>query len=232
MTALLEVRGCGHSFGQPDGGTLTVLDELDLEVHAGESVALTGRSGSGKSTLLSILGLLRNPQRGTYLVGGRPSHDLSERGLAALRAETFGFVFQDYMLMERHTVRQNVEVPLSTASRGLWSDRRRLVDEALDLVGIAEKAESRPPTLSGGQRQRTAIARALVRRPSVILADEPTGALDPTTADAVIELLLGAARARGAALVVVTHDPDVAARMDRRLLLVDGHLVDLAGALA
>lgn len=224
MSAFLEVRGCGHTFDQPDGTRHTVLDDLDLDVHAGESVALAGRSGSGKSTLLSVLGLLRAPGRGTYLVDGRPSHDLAERSLAALRAETFGFVFQDYMLMDRHTVRQNVEVPLSTAPRDTWADRYRLVDEALDLVGIGEKAGARPPTLSGGQRQRTAIARALVRRPSVILADEPTGALDPTTADSVIDLLLRAARTRGAALVVVTHDRDVAARMDRRLMLTDGRL--------
>lgn len=232
MSAILEVRDCGHAFDQPDGSSLTVLDDLDLDVHAGESVALAGRSGSGKSTLLSVLGLLRTPGRGTYLVDGRPSHDLTERGLAALRAETFGFVFQDYMLMERHTVRQNVEVPLSTAPRDTWAARHRLVDEALELVGIAEKAGSRPPTLSGGQRQRTAIARALVRRPPVILADEPTGALDPTTADAVVDLLLSAARTQGAALVVVTHDADVAARMDRRLLLRDGRLVEARGATA
>lgn len=209
---------------------LSVLNELDLVVHPGESVALVGRSGSGKSTLLSILGLLRTPDRGQYLVGGRPSHDLSERSLAALRAETFGFVFQEYMLMARHSVRQNVEVALSTASRATWADRRRLVDTSLELVGIADKARARPTILSGGQRQRVAIARALVRRPPVILADEPTGALDPATADSVIDLLLSASRTRGAALVIVTHDHDVAARMDRQLMLTDGGLIETSAA--
>lgn len=223
---VLELRGCGQAFAQPDGQLLNVLDSLDLTVEAGQSVAIVGRSGSGKSTLLSILGLLRTPATGTYAVNGVACESLDERDLARLRAQRFGFIFQEYMLMNRHTVRENVMVPLSTAPSDVWRRRDALVDEVLGLVGLRERSRSRPPQLSGGQKQRVAIARALVRRPSIVLADEPTGALDPGTGDALIESLIAATRHQNAALVVVTHDRDVAARMDRELLLVGGRLVE------
>lgn len=222
---VLDLRSCGQSFSQPDGQVLRVLDGLDLSVAAGESVAIVGRSGSGKSTLLSILGLLRTPATGSYAVDGVSCERLDERELARLRAERFGFIFQEYMLMNRHTVRENVAVPLSTAPGHLWRRRDELVDEALRGVGLLDRSRSRPPQLSGGQKQRIAIARALVRRPSIVLADEPTGALDPGTADALVQTLIDATRQRNAALVVVTHDRDVAARMDRQFVLLDGRLV-------
>ncbi len=223
---VLELLACGQTFTQPDGQVLSVLDGLDLIVEAGQSVAIIGRSGSGKSTLLSVLGLLRTPQTGTYAVNGVPCEALDESDLAQLRAERFGFIFQEYMLMNRHTVRENVCVPWSTAPSDLWRQRDALVDEVLGLVGLEDRSRSRPLQLSGGQRQRVAIARALVRRPSIVLADEPTGALDPTTGDALVDSLVSATRHQNAALVVVTHDREVAARMDRELLLVDGRLTE------
>lgn len=229
---VLDLQGCAHSFEQPGGQSLVVLDALDLRVEAGESVAVVGRSGSGKSTLLSILGLLRSPQSGSYDIAGIATHDLPERERARLRAERFGFVFQDYMLMNRHTVARNVALPLATAPRSTWQDRDRLVEEALALVGLQDRHRSKPPQLSGGQKQRVAIARALVRQPTIVLADEPTGALDPTTADSVVQMLIDATRRRDAALVVVTHDRDVAAQMDRELLLDAGRLVPAGKVLA
>ncbi len=157
---VLALRGCVQTFVQPGGGVLTVLDGLDFNVEAGQSVAIVGRSGSGKSTLLATLGLLRSPESGTYAVGGVACEAMDERGLARLRAERFGFIFQEYMLMNRHTVRDNVAVPLSTAPAALWERRESLVKEVLDLVGLADRSRSRPRQLSGGQKQRVAIARA------------------------------------------------------------------------
>ncbi|GID94635.1 ABC transporter ATP-binding protein [Amorphoplanes digitatis] len=223
MTALIELAGITKVLkGQQQART--ILGGVDLSVHAGESVAIVGRSGSGKSTLLSIIGLFDRPDEGSYLLGGQEISRLKERRAAKLRSSQFGFVFQRFFLLKHLTAAQNVSMALVNGQGWLpRRERRAQVMEALDQVGVAHLAKHRPPRLSGGEQQRVAIARALVRRPKVLLADEPTGALDTETGALVIDALL-AATTRGCGLILVTHDRDHAARMGRTLDLVDGLL--------
>ncbi|GAB2849124.1 ABC transporter ATP-binding protein [Lentzea nigeriaca] len=200
----------------------TILSGVDLTVHPGQSVAILGRSGSGKSTLLSLIGLFDRADEGQYLLHGNDITKLPERKAAALRSAEFGFVFQRFFLLKHLTAAQNVAMALVNGQG--WSSRRKRkqqVMEALDQVGIAHLAKSKPARLSGGEQQRVAIARALVRQPRVILADEPTGALDTETGNLVVEVLLGTTR-QGCGLVLVTHDHDHARKMGRVLELRDG----------
>jgi putative ABC transport system ATP-binding protein len=229
MTALIEMTGITKVLkGQQEART--ILGGVDLSVHAGESVAIVGRSGSGKSTLLSIVGLFDRPDEGSYLLGGQEISRLKERKAAKLRSADFGFVFQRFFLLKHLTAAQNVAMALVNGQGWLpRRERRARVMEALDQVGVAHLAKSRPPRLSGGEQQRVAIARALVRRPVVLLADEPTGALDTETGALVIDALLGATT-RGCGLILVTHDRDHAARMGRTLDLVGGVLTERVAA--
>ncbi|MER7001524.1 ABC transporter ATP-binding protein [Dactylosporangium sp. NPDC000555] len=202
----------------------TILDGVDLTVCEGDSVAILGRSGSGKSTLLSLIGLFDRPDSGTYVMGGRDLARISERRAAALRSAEFGFVFQRFFLLKHLTAAQNVAMALVNGQGWLPRRKRRArVLEALDQVGIAHLAKNHPTRLSGGEQQRVAIARALVRGPRMLLADEPTGALDTETGNLVIEVLR-AATDRGCGLILVTHDQAHAAKMQRVLRLVDGAL--------
>ncbi|WP_328471718.1 ABC transporter ATP-binding protein [Actinoplanes sp. NBC_00393] len=204
----------------------TILDGVNLTVHRGESVAIVGRSGSGKSTLLSVLGLFDRADEGTYRLDGQDISRLPERRAAKLRSSHFGFVFQRFFLLKHLTAAQNVAMALVNGQGWLPRRQRRArVLEALDQVGIAHLAKNRPAKMSGGEQQRVAIARALVRDPQILLADEPTGALDTETGTAVIDVLLNATH-RGCALVLVTHDRDHAARMGRTMSLVDGVLTE------
>ncbi|MET8153616.1 ABC transporter ATP-binding protein [Actinoplanes sp. NPDC049668] len=223
MTALIELAGITKVLkGQQQART--ILDGVDLSVHEGESVAIVGRSGSGKSTLLSVVGLFDRPDEGSYLLAGQEISRLKERRAAKLRSSHFGFVFQRFFLLKHLTAAQNVAMALVNGQGWLpRRERKAQVMEALDQVGVAHLAKHRPPRLSGGEQQRVAIARALVRRPQVLLADEPTGALDTETGALVIDALLGATT-RGCGLILVTHDRDHAARMGRTLDLVDGKL--------
>jgi putative ABC transport system ATP-binding protein len=204
----------------------TILSGVDLTVHPGQSIAILGRSGSGKSTLLSLIGLFDRADEGKYFLHGNDITKLPERKAAALRSAEFGFVFQRFFLLKHLTAAQNVAMALVNGQGWLpRRERRARVLEALDQVGIAHLAKNRPARMSGGEQQRVAIARALVRRPVVLLADEPTGALDTETGTAVIDALLSATT-RGCGLVLVTHDRDHAARMHRTLDLVDGVLTE------
>jgi putative ABC transport system ATP-binding protein len=206
----------------------TILSGVDLSVGPGESVAILGRSGSGKSTLLSLIGLFDRPDGGQYLLHGRDITRVPERRAAALRSAEFGFVFQRFFLLKHLTAAQNVAMALVNGQGWLPRRRRRAkVLAALEEVGIAHLAKHRPSRLSGGEQQRVAIARALVREPRILLADEPTGALDTETGGLVISTLLGAT-ARGCGLVLVTHDRDHAASMQRVLELTDGRLAPAA----
>jgi putative ABC transport system ATP-binding protein len=208
----------------------TILDGVDLTVCAGESVAIVGRSGSGKSTLLSLIGLFDRPDAGSYLLAGRDISRLPERRAAKLRSSHFGFVFQRFFLLKHLTAAQNVAMALVNGQGWLpRRERRARVLEALDQVGIVHLAKHRPPKMSGGEQQRVAIARALVRRPRVLLADEPTGALDTETGAVVIDALTEATQ-RGCGLVLVTHDRDHAARMGRIHDLVGGVLTERVAA--
>jgi putative ABC transport system ATP-binding protein len=223
--ALIELSGITKVLkGQEE--PRTILDGVDLTVLRGESVAIVGRSGSGKSTLLSILGLFDRPDQGTYLLAGQDISRVKERRAAKLRSSHFGFVFQRFFLLKHLTAAQNVSMALVNGQGWLPRRQRRAqVMEALDQVGIAHLAKNRPARMSGGEQQRVAIARALVREPQVLLADEPTGALDTETGTAVIDALMSATT-RGCGLVLVTHDRDHAARMGRTLSLVDGVLTE------
>lgn len=208
----------------------TILDGVDLTVRAGESVAIVGRSGSGKSTLLSVVGIFDRPDSGQYLLAGQDISRLPERRAAKLRSSHFGFVFQRFFLLKHLTAAQNVAMALVNGQGWLpRRERKKRVLAALDQVGIAHLAKNRPTKMSGGEQQRVAIARALVRNPRILLADEPTGALDTETGTLVIDALLSATE-RGCGLILVTHDRDHAARMGRILDLRDGQLTERAPA--
>jgi len=221
QTPLLQLNGITKVLkGQEE--PRTILSGVDLTVHPGQSVAILGRSGSGKSTLLSLLGLFDRADEGQYLLHGNDITKLPERRAAALRSAEFGFVFQRFFLLKHLTAAQNVAMALVNGQG--WSSRRKRrqqVMDALEQVGIAHLAKSKPARLSGGEQQRVAIARALVRQPRVILADEPTGALDTETGNLVVEVLLNTTR-QGCGLVLVTHDHDHARKMGRVLELRDG----------
>lgn len=206
-----------------EGGRVRALDGVSLTVDAGEFVAIVGPSGCGKSTLLNLIGALDLPDSGDLHVAG---HDLDEReDLNGFRSRKIGLVFQLDNLLPGLTAVENVEAPMFGVLRGRRHRRERAI-ELLELVGIADRAHTRPPLLSGGERQRVAIARALANHPVVLLADEPTGRLDSATSVRVMELLEGLRRDTGVTLVVVSHDPDVAARADRIVHMLDGRMVD------
>jgi putative ABC transport system ATP-binding protein len=223
MTPLVQLIGLTKTLrGQEE--PRPILTGVDFTLHSGESVAILGRSGSGKSTLLSLIGLFDRPDGGQYLLGGQDITRISDGKAAALRSAQFGFVFQRFFLLKHLTAAQNVAMALVNGQGWLpRRQRREKVLAALDQVGIAHLAKHRPPRLSGGEQQRVAIARALVREPRIILADEPTGALDTETGNLVVDALR-ATTERGCALVLVTHDPDHAARMGRVMRLRDGVL--------
>ncbi len=196
------------------------LKSTTLAINEGEYVAIVGPSGSGKSTLLHILGLLDTPTDGTYILDGIDTSVLSERQRAGVRGSRIGFVFQSFHLLNHRTTVENVVLAelYSTASR---SDRRRRAIEALEQVGLGHRLDAHPTTLSGGERQRVAVARALVGRPSLLLADEPTGNLDSTTTQSILDMF-AELNGAGITLAVITHDPEVARRAQRRLSIRDG----------
>ncbi|MEW6707100.1 MAG: ABC transporter ATP-binding protein [Pseudomonadota bacterium] len=197
------------------------LQGVDLALHPGEMLALTGPSGSGKSTLLNLCGLIDTPDAGEIRLRGQAVQALDENRRTLLRRDALGFVFQSFNLVPVMTVADNVDYPLFLAGVPA-AERRRRVAEALERVGLAEHAQHRPDALSGGQRQRVAIARALVKRPALVIADEPTASLDSHTADQVMDLMRERCHAEGAAFVIATHDDRLTRRCDRVLRLLDG----------
>ncbi len=207
----------------PSGdGELRALDGVSFEVADGELIAVTGRSGSGKSTLLNIMGLLDKPTEGEYYIGDKKASGLPLREQAKVRNAEIGFVVQDFALVEKYTVKQNVNIPLIYSKKQI--DKERAIREVLQRVGLSDKINTPVYKLSGGQKQRTAIARAVVNDPSVILADEPTGALDSENANGIMTLFESLSRA-GKTVVIVTHDQNLAARCPRRIVLEDGRIV-------
>ncbi|MCC3267097.1 ABC transporter ATP-binding protein [Arthrobacter gengyunqii] len=208
----------------PDHGTLQILTGVDLTVYPGDHLSIVGRSGSGKSTLLNILGLLDVPTTGLMTFAGEPVERMGEKRRAQARGSAVGFIFQQFNLLAERTALENVMTPLLYARGRQFWQRERLAAAMLDRVGLGSRLHDRPSKLSGGEQQRVAIARALVRSPQLILADEPTGALDIATGAYVMDLLAEVAAESGAALVTITHDPKVAALAQEHFLLQDGQL--------
>jgi putative ABC transport system ATP-binding protein len=220
---MIELRDINRIF-QVGDEKVHALQDIRLSFEPGEYVSIMGPSGSGKSTLLNILGLLDKPTSGSYLLDGIDTTSMSDNQQADVRRNKIGFVFQSFHLISRLTAAENIALPLTLAGMPPKQRDRRVMD-VLESVGLTERAEHRPDQLSGGQRQRVAIARATIMRPTILLADEPTGNLDQSSGESVIEVLEGLNR-EGIILLVVTHDPDIGGRARRRIRMVDGRISD------
>ncbi len=227
MSALLEARGLRKVYVSGDGQPLEVLRGVDVEAHRGEFVAIVGASGAGKSTLLHLLGALDGPTGGDVWLDGSRYADLDERGQAELRNRKLGFVFQFHHLLREFTAFENVMMPLLIGGMAPRQARSR-AEEMLSQVGLAGRMSHRPAELSGGEQQRCAVARALVQDPSLVLADEPSGNLDHANSDRLHEVFFRLAREYETAVVVVTHNRQLAGRADRILLLDDGRLATVS----
>jgi len=223
MNSILELQHIGRTFTK--GKTkLAVLTDVNLIIYPGQLIALTGPSGSGKSTLLHIAGLLDTPTNGTLILDGQNLKKMSDLKRTALRRHHIGFIYQSHLLLPDFSALENVMLPQRLAGASIKEAQTR-AEELLTLVGLEKRLHHRSGQLSGGEQQRVAIARALANKPKLLLADEPTGNLDPVTAESVFNLLLKIVRDTGLAAVIATHNPDLANRMDMRLTIKDGALV-------
>ncbi|RCS23847.1 ABC transporter ATP-binding protein [Phyllobacterium salinisoli] len=205
---------------------VTLISDVSLSVGEREFVAVTGPSGSGKSSLLYLLGLLDKPTSGMLKIGGRDCGPMDEEERARTRLAMLGFVFQFHFLLPEFTVRENVEIPMRKLGRLSRLQMRERATELLESLGLAGHLDKRPDQLSGGQRQRVAVARSLANDPPIVLADEPTGSLDTKSSEQVFHILEALVRERNKTVIAVTHDVEMAARMDRRIHLVDGRIAE------
>jgi putative ABC transport system ATP-binding protein len=224
---VIRLEGVSKIYGS-GANAIHALDKVNLEIGRGEYVAIMGASGSGKSTMMNLIGCLDAPTVGRYLFEGRDVGKMSDDTRARLRSREFGFVFQQFNLLPRMSAVEQVELPLVYQH---VRNRRRMAREALIRVGLGQRMKHRPTELSGGQQQRVAIARALVVNPRVVLADEPTGALDTQTGVEVMELFTSLVREHGITVILVTHEPEVAAYADRIVRMRDGRVVEDTRAL-
>ena len=222
MTVLLEADNLVRIL--PAIVPVTLVDGVSMTVHEKEFVAITGPSGSGKSSLLYLLGLLDRPTRGKLRIGGRDTAPMNEAERARTRLSMLGFVFQFHFLLPEFTVRENVEIPMRKLGRLSREEMHARSTELLVSLGLDGHLDKRPDQLSGGQRQRVAVARSLANDPPLVLADEPTGSLDSKSSEQVFAILEDLVSKRGKTVIAVTHDLDMAARMDRRIHLVDGRI--------
>lgn len=219
----MEVIRLENVLKQYDEGSVTALNKINLSIEKGSFVSIIGPSGSGKSTLLNMLGALDSPDSGHVIINGT---DLaSQKDLSDFRCNEIGFIFQLHNLIPNLTVQENVEIPLMNAKMS-EKEKHDIASKFIESVGLADKKKQKPNKLSGGERQRVAIARALVNYPSIILADEPTGALDTKTGDKVLGVLQSVRESIGATLIIVTHDQDVAKLADRTIEIRDGEIIN------
>jgi lipoprotein-releasing system ATP-binding protein len=222
--AILRLQGITRIYKQGTND-LVVFQNVSLSLRPGEIVALVGPSGAGKSSLLHIAGLLEAPSAGEVIIAGVPATQLGERERTRLRRDTLGFVYQFHHLLPEFTALENVAMPQMIAGRS-GADSEKEAERLLSLVGLSERLTHRPAKLSGGEQQRVAIARALANHPRVLLADEPSGNLDPKTANQVFQVLIDMVRAANLAALIATHNLELATKMDRTLLLHEGRLID------
>lgn len=223
-TAVISLRGVARHYDLGEE-RITPLRCIDLDIFAADHISIIGPSGSGKSTLLHVLGCLERPSCGRIFINQRDVTDIADELLSRFRGKTLGFVFQKFYLLDRMTALRNVEMPLDYNMDIPRAERSKRAMECLSMVGLEERCRHRPSQLSGGQQQRVAIARALVNQPKILLLDEPTGNLDPATGAELIALIDHLRMTSGVAVVLVTHDLELAARAARRLRLDDGRLV-------
>lgn len=224
---LLDIRNLTKTYRAPDGGdAVDVLRGVNLQMKAGETLSVVGPSGSGKSTVLNIIGALDKGDGGEVMVDGRDVEKLGEEELAAYRNTTVGFIFQLHHLLPQCTILENVLVPTLANPKGDRAALRERAETLLGAVGLKHRIHHRPGELSGGERQRVAVARALINQPKLLLADEPTGALDRVNAARLVDLLVELNREQGVTVIMVTHAPDLARQMGRVLELADGQLVE------
>ena len=223
MKSLIKIEHIFKSYRNGDQ-ELEVLKDINLEVAEGEFLAIMGPSGSGKSTLMNIIGMLDRPSSGAYYLEGQDVASISEKALAKVRNQQIGFVFQQFFLLSKLNALQNVELPLIYAGKG-QAERKSLAEQYLTKVELEGRMHHLPSELSGGQKQRVAIARALVNQPSLILADEPTGALDTKTGVQIMELLTELNR-EGKTIIMVTHEPEIAEYASRQIVIRDGVIIE------
>ncbi len=224
MAKLIELRNVYKIYGEGLESEVRALDGVSLDIEKGEFVAVVGQSGSGKSTMMNVLGCLDIPTRGTYHLDGVDVRELSDKELSRIRNKQIGFIFQQYNLIQNLTVLENVELPL--IYQGIDPiDRRELAMQALARVGLADRAQHKPTQMSGGQQQRVAIARAISTRPPIIMADEPTGALDSRTGHEVLGFLQQLNK-EGSTVILITHDNGIAATARRIVRIADGKIIE------
>ena len=224
MAKLIELRDVYKIYGEGLESEVRALDGVSLDIEKGEFVAVVGQSGSGKSTMMNVLGCLDIPTRGTYRLDGVDVRELTDKELSHIRNKQIGFIFQQYNLIQSLTVLENVELPLIYQGIGA-ADRRDMAMEALERVGLAGRVKHRPTEMSGGQQQRVAIARAIATKPPIIMADEPTGALDSRTGQEVLKFLQQLNK-EGSTVILITHDNGIAATARRVVRLQDGKIVE------
>ena len=222
MKPLIEVQHLSKTYGKRQTA-FQALKDVNLTINQGESVAIVGKSGSGKSTLMHLLALLDTPTHGTIKIDGTDTKKLRKRQINRLRNRRFGFVFQQFFMNASDTVLENVLLPLKISGTRRKT-RKKLAEEALKTVELESKMKNKANDLSGGQKQRVCIARAIVNRPNIIFADEPTGNLDSATGEKITDLLMGLNREKGVTLIIVTHDEDLAALCQRQIRISDGQI--------
>lgn len=225
---MIEIKNVTKTYGKKTNKFRALID-INLTIPDGASVAIVGKSGSGKSTLMHVMSGLDHPEEGQVIIDGQDILSLDQKGLDKFRSEKIGFIFQSFFVQANESVFDNVSLPLEINNE-LYARRKDKVTKAIEVVELSDKIDKKAGTLSGGQKQRLAIARAIVNKPRIIFADEPTGNLDSTTGESIEKLLFGLNKTEGSTLVIVTHDEDLASKCDIRVYIKDGEIEKITGA--